>query len=275
MLVSWIRWPFGKKAGETIIASPSARQTNSPKSTGVDDEYDPSTPFLDGYASSSLVGLDKPDKVTIAVEPPQKAASIMTETDTIQLGRLGRKRYSLIYINHDNNLLIRWSGMIAILCAIIIMGGVFLGWPRETTFTIESLDINPNNSTYYDDDKLMTNWLATVSIANYNFYPIKIEQMHALAYLEDDRRQPIGRGQGRNLYFPSRSRSLGQLEFQMPVYAPSTGLPSLIGECMKYDRVNLYFKAKVDMSWSHWSGYWIPWEIHATVECKMPSVSQL
>jgi hypothetical protein len=156
--------------------------------------------------------------------------------------------------------------------AILFGGLVFLLYPRSAVFSIDSLSINEQNSTFYDGDQLMTNWDATAAIDNNNFYPINIKGVRFLAFLDNDRRAPIGSGRGSNFRLPARSKSLGSLAFQMPVYAPSTKMPSLIGECLSHDRVKLYLEVEVDLSITHWSGKWLPLKLYTIINCQFPAM---
>lgn len=156
---------------------------------------------------------------------------------------------------------------------VVLLGLLgFVIFPRETYFHIVSLELDPNNSTYKDGDQLMTNWLAQVGIFNQNYYPISIRRINLKSYLDHNRNDPVGYGSGENLYFPSRSHVVNSVSFQMPVFAPSTGKPSIIAECMTTDRVDLFITAEMDLSWTHWTGRWIPVEFSASVDCKLPSV---
>lgn len=151
----------------------------------------------------------------------------------------------------------------------------FLLYPRETRFSIESFDIDAHNSTFTDGDQLMSNWLSTVAVINRNYYPIEIREMNVRAYVSGDRRAAVGKGHGANLRFPALRRSLAKVAFHMPVYAPSSGQPSLIIECMKHDKVDLFLEADLDLSLTHWTGKWIHINFYATVDCKIPALGQL
>lgn len=169
----------------------------------------------------------------------------------------------------------RHRRLVLALVAIVLVALISLLamlYPRDTRFNIDSFDVNVDNSTYYEGDQLMTNWVSQVSIDNGNFYPISIREIDLVVFLDSHRDTPIGKGRGRDLYFSARNKSSCRVDFQMPVYAPSSGKPNLIGECMSRDRVELYIQSEVDLSWTHWTGRRIPIEFTVTVDCKLPSV---
>lgn len=159
---------------------------------------------------------------------------------------------------------------------IVLLGIiVFVLFPRETYFNIVSFDIDANNSTYHDGDQLMTNWISQVGIDNQNFYPISIREIKLKAFLDHDRSVPVGLGYGKDLHFPSRSHVVNPVDFRMPVFAPSTGKPSLIAECMTNEHIDLFVTAEIDLSWTHWTGHWISVEFYATIDCRFPAVVQV
>lgn len=151
----------------------------------------------------------------------------------------------------------------------------FILYPRGATFQIDSFDINTDNTTFYDGDQLMTNWVSNVRIMNHNFFPISIRAMELSIFLEKDQSSAIGKGRGSLIYVSSRTDSLESIEFQMPVYAPSSPKPSLISECMLHDHVNLLVVAQIDLSWTHWSGKRLPLRFPVTVECKIPAMQEV
>ena len=165
------------------------------------------------------------------------------------------------------------GALLAIIFLITVIAAVLC--PREANFNLQSFDIDGENPTFRDGEQLMTNWISQVAVDNRNFYPIDIREIKVTAYLERDRRAPIGKGMGANLYFPARSLGVNEVKFRMPVYAPSTGMPSLIAECMTHDKVDLFLHAELDLAWTHWSGRWISMEFFASVDCKVPAVIQL
>lgn len=160
-------------------------------------------------------------------------------------------------------------------CILLLMGlATFVLYPRGATFKIESFDINAENTTFYEGDQLMTNWISDVKIANHNFFPLNIHEMRLSLFLKKDRSAPIGKGRGSLLYVSSRSVGTESIEFQMPVYAPSSSKPSLISECMLNDRVDLLVMAQIDLSWTHWSGRWLPLSFIITVDCRIPALKE-
>lgn len=163
--------------------------------------------------------------------------------------------------------------MVAIIVLVTLLIAVL--FPRETYFNVEEFDINASNSTFREGDQLMTNWISQVAVDNKNFYAINIHEMKLTAYLEHDRRAPIGKGHAKSLHFPARAHSVNRIDFQMPVYAPSLGKPSLIAECMVNEKVELYIAAELDLSWTHWTGHWLPLDFFAVVDCKLPAVMQV
>lgn len=122
---------------------------------------------------------------------------------------------------------------------------------------------------------MMTNWISTVEVMNANYYPINIRELKMTVYLNRDRSEPVGYGHGKSLYFGSRQESKAKIGFSMPVYAPSTGRPSIIAECMRKDRVELYFDGKVDLAVTHWTGKWIPIHMVTTIDCNIPGMTDL
>ena len=159
---------------------------------------------------------------------------------------------------------------VLILFLLLILGLIaFAIYPRDTNFAIASIDIDTDNPTSREGDRVLTNWKAHVRIANNNYFPIDIKGVKIIVYLDDDRRAPIGLGGGAELHLPARSQTSGQVNFTMPVYAPSSGMPSLIGECMTQSTVKLFIITKVDLSWMHWTGYQLPIEHRATLDCQL------
>lgn len=219
----------------------------------------------------------------VAISP--KSIQMLEEAEVRTARRARRRRYK----NDDRRPratlsercvlnMMRAIRMVLALVAIVLVALISLLamlYPRDTRFNIDSFDVDVNNSTYYEGDQLMTNWISKVSIDNGNFYPISIREIDLTVFLDSHRDTPIGKGRGRNLYFSARGKSACRVDFQMPVYAPSSGKPNLIGECMSRDRVELYIRSEVDLNWTHWTGRRIPIEFTVTVDCKLPSVGGL
>lgn len=137
------------------------------------------------------------------------------------------------------------------------------------------LDIDADNSTFFDGDQMMTNWISTIKVMNFNYYPISIRELKMTAFLNRDRSEPVGYGHGKELYFSSRQETRAKIGFAMPVYAPSTGKPSIIAECMRVEKVELYVDAQVDLAVTHWTGKWIPLHIVTSIDCTIPGMTDL
>lgn len=166
----------------------------------------------------------------------------------------------------------RWKMAAIFSCAALLLTAlVYMLYPQMAHFSMDSFDIDADNSTFVDEGQLVTNWIANVVVENRNFYPVRIHEMLVTVFIDDNRIAPVGRGHGSNLYFPSRSTSRARVSFSMPVYAPSSGLPSLVGECMARDRVPLFLVTDIDLSLTHWSGKWLRKAFTTVVECKIPA----
>lgn len=150
--------------------------------------------------------------------------------------------------------------------------GFFL-FPRSTSFSMVDLDIDADNSTFFDGDQMMTNWRSTIDFTNNNFYPISVREVKIKAFLYRDRSEPVGYGHGANLYLKSRSTTKAQIQFAMPVYAPSTGRPNIIAECMQHDQLSLFLDTSIDLAVTHWTGRWISVPVTTVINCAIPGVS--
>jgi len=161
--------------------------------------------------------------------------------------------------------------MAGVLFLLFLFVTVIILYPREVDYRIASLEVDVNNATFTDKDgQLWTNWVALIELNNRNFVPISINALYLTAYLEEEHSAPVGNGQAMSLYFSPRKKQNGTINFQMPVYAPSSGRPSLIAACMFADKVTLLFDAIVDLSLLHWTGYTFNTSFSAIVDCQIP-----
>lgn len=274
-MLNWLRF---EKRGEESASRERNQAALNPSSPDIETDCEAPLLPITGVKTTGS-GISTPTRTKssegyrgpdLEIAAPVVASEVETSLDLSEV-YYGpqRKRYRLCKMEHHSQFS-RLPGFATIGLPLFIVLAVFILYPRSTAFYVDSFNIDEANSTYSDGGRLMTNWHATVGFDNWNFYPINIREVNVTAYLDKDRRAPIGTGKGTNLRFPARSRSKGTIGFQMPVYAPSTGLPSLIGECMTSEKVDLYLQAFVDLSFTHWSGRRFPTEIYATIDCKIP-----
>ncbi len=130
------------------------------------------------------------------------------------------------------------------------------------TLDLVELDLNRERPTNFDARTLLreTNWIAKILVKNSNFSALTLSKFNLTLFLSKDRRIPLGASPHNfdqcdesgpanaelcpTLYISGRSQSYILLGITMPVYEPSTHLPSIISECMIHPSVDLSLEAR-------------------------------
>lgn len=152
----------------------------------------------------------------------------------------------------------------------------FILYPRQPTFNLKSLNIDPDSPTFElpnpdGSSQLFTKWKAIFVVNNPNFISLKMYGIDLDIFLSKDKNNSVGNGYSSNLFFPAKSQREHVIDLKIPVYSPSSGKPSLIAECMVNESLNLFIKARIDLNIFHWTGRTIDLAFNIVTKCEIPA----
>ena len=146
--------------------------------------------------------------------------------------------------------------------------------PTAPTATMRSLDFDQSDPSWQDptDGTWYSNWNAQIRIDNRkNWWGVRLRQIHLNIFLPSNLQWPVGVGQAEDICVERRGNTDFTMRLRVPVYAPSSGRPSLIAECLGSERIRIIVNASIDLALLHWTGWRLKRSLPMLIDCKLPS----